>query len=96
MDLTFIKQQETGQDPVWVAEFEATSEFNLHIEGVYEGNVKIFQKGVQSGEYARSHGATPNSPSGRVYDYDLAALVYPKYIKVECATEPSLGVVTFK
>lgn len=30
-----------------------------------------------------------------VYDYDFVGMVYPKYIRVASATEPSLAVVTF-
>lgn len=90
MELAFVKVND-----LFVAEFEATGNFNLHIEGVYEGNVEVFQKGVQNGEYARTHGATPDSPYGRVYDYDFGGLIFPKYIKVECATQPASATVTF-
>lgn len=79
----------------WEAEFEATADFNLHIEGVKEGNVSVFQRGSAEGEYAFVRNSTPYpSLSVNVYDYDFAAVVYPKYIKVSCATEPTMAVVT--
>lgn len=90
MELNFIKN-ENG----WVAEFEASADFNLHIEGVIEGNVAIYQRGTSAGGYALVRGATPFPSYGNVYDMDFSALVYPKYIKVACATEPSRGVVTY-
>lgn len=78
----------------FVSEFEATGDFNLHIEGVLEGNVSVYQRGTSSGSYAYVKGSTPYPSAGNVYDYDFSALVYPKYIKVVCATEPSMAVVT--
>ena len=90
MELNFIKK-ENG----WVAEFEASADFNLHIDGVLEGNVQVYQRGTTSGGYALVRGATPYPTYGKAYDSDFSALVYPKFIKVVCATEPSYAVVTF-
>ena len=89
MEINFTKQ-----DGAWVAEFEATSDFNLHIEGVVEGNVKVYQRGSASGGYAYVRGATPYPSFSNIYDMDFSALVYPKYIKVVCATEPTMAEVT--
>lgn len=90
MDLIFTKQADR-----WVAEFIATDDFNLHIEGVVEGNVSVFQRGSESGNYAFVKEGTPYpSTYANVYDYDFAALIYPKFIKVSCATEPTSGIVT--
>ena len=90
MELNFTKENNG-----WVSEFEATADFNLHIEGVREGNVRIYQRGSASGDYAYVRGATPATTYGNVYDFDFSALVYPKFIKVECATEPTLAEVTY-
>lgn len=89
MDLNFTKQADR-----WVAEFIATDDFNLHIEGVVEGNVSVFQRGSESGNYAFVKEGTPHPSYANVYDYDFAALIYPKFIKVSCATEPTSGIVT--
>ena len=89
MDLIFTKQADR-----WVAEFLATDDFNLHIEGVVEGNVSVFQRGSESGNYAFVKEGTPHPSYANVYDYDFAALIYPKFIKVSCATEPTSGIVT--
>ena len=70
-------------------------DFNLHVEGVTDGNVALFQRGSSTGEYAYVRNASVYPSSGQVYDFDFAALVYPKFIKVSCATEPTSGVVTF-
>lgn len=82
------------KDNKFVAEFEVTGDFNLHLEGVVEGNVKVYQRGTDSGEYAYVRTATPYPSFSEVYDYDFSALVYPKYIKVECPVQPSKAIVT--
>ena len=88
MELTFQKSADR-----WIAEFEASADFNLHIEGVVEGNVSLFQRGTASGAYAYVKGATPSPSYSRCYDYDFTSLVYPKFIKVSCATEPTYAEV---
>lgn len=88
MELKFSKVKES-----WVAEFEATADFNLHIEGLPEGRVSIYQRGTNSGEYAYVKSATPYPSLGKTYDYDFSALVYPKFIKVVCESEPTFGEV---
>jgi hypothetical protein len=88
-----INFQKVGD--IFVSEFEVTADFNLHLEGVVEGNVKVYQRGTPSGGYAYVRTATPYPSFSKVYDFDLSALVYPKYIKVECPEQPSKAVVTF-
>lgn len=88
MDLQFQKEGN-----VWVAAFEATSDFNLHLERVENGAVKVLQSGTQGGEYDVAF--TRNIYEGEVFDYDFGALVYPKYIKVTSGSEVIRGVVTF-
>ena len=90
MELNFTKSQGS-----WVAEFEATSDFNMHIEGVAEGNISVYQRGTASGEYAFVRDSRKYPTFGKVYDCDFSAMVYPKFIKVECLTEPSSAEVTF-
>ena len=89
MDLNFTKQ-EGG----WVSEFEVTADFNLHIEGVAEGKVMVYQRGTADGQYAYVREATPYPSFANVYDFDFSALVYPKWIRVVCNVEPSKAVVT--
>ena len=47
MTLTFTKQ-----GTKYVAEFTATSDFNLHIEKTGGGKVTFFQRSTPNGEYA--------------------------------------------
>lgn len=46
MDLSFSK---VGNE--WVAEFEAPSDFNLHLERKDTGSLVVSQRGTSSGEY---------------------------------------------
>lgn len=89
MELTFSKLEE-----VWVSEFQVSGAFNLHIEGVLEGGVQVYQRGTGTGGYALVRGATPYPTYGTVYDSDFSALVYPKYIRVVCSNQPTMAVVT--
>jgi hypothetical protein len=90
MDLNFNKEGN-----VFVAEFEATADFNIHIEGVAEGKVYIYQRSTAEGEYAYVRAATPYPSFSKIYDCDFSALVYPKYIRVVTDAEPTMAVVTF-
>lgn len=88
MELNFVKE-----GTKWVSTFEATSDFNLHIERDKGGFLFVSQRTTQSGEYDSTKDAD-FSGSDLIIDYDFSALVYPKYIKVSCATEPTSGIVT--
>ena len=85
MELNFTKEGNK-----WVAEFEAPSDFNLHIEREQVAYINIMQRGSSNGEYdlAKSFSAD------KIFDYDFGALVYPKYIKVVSGSEVVKGEVT--
>jgi hypothetical protein len=86
--LTFTKTNNQ-----WVAEFEATADFNLHIERNDVGTLGIYQRGTASGNFAPVQGAVVQL--GKTYDADFSALVYPKYIKVVSASEVVNAEVTY-
>ena len=78
----------TKQGNVWVSEFEATGDFNLHLEGVDTRSIKISQSGTPEGKYDTVRDIDTYG-FDKVFDFDFSALVYPKWIKVECATQPT-------
>lgn len=88
MEITFEK---VGNQ--YVAEFEATNDFNLHIEREEIGTLEVYQRGTPEGKYdfAWSSGIGAR----KVIDYDFGALVYPKYIKVISESEVVKGEITF-
>ena len=88
MELNFIENE--NQD--WVAEFEATGDFNLHLERDQKGTIIILQKQNEEDEYAFSS-EFPNYY--KIFNYDFAALLYPKYIKVISDSKVIKGSVNF-
>lgn len=91
MELNFV---ETIEGKEWVAEFEVTSDFNLHLERVHGGSLVVSQRGTSSGEYAAAF-AKGVYEGKRVIDHDFGALVYPKWIKVVSGSEVINAIVTF-
>lgn len=88
MELTFEK---VGNQ--YVAEFQAPSDFNLHIEREEIGVLEVHQRGSEEGKYDF---AWSTGVSGRkVVDYDFGALVYPKWIKVVSGSEVVNASVNF-
>ena len=87
MELTFTK---VGKQ--YEAEFELSADANLHIEFESAAPVKLYQRTTGSGWDLVND---VKNAVGKVTDVDLQALIYPKYIKVSCATQPTMAVVTF-
>ena len=83
MELTFEK---VGNQ--YVAEFQAPSDFNLHIEREEIGVLEVHQRG----RYDFAWGTGVNGR--KVVDYDFGALVYPKWIKVVSGSEVVKAFVT--
>lgn len=82
MKINFIKESNNN----YVAEFEATADFNLHIEREEPGILALYQRTTISGKYAEIEG-TREYRYKEVYDCDFTGSVYPKYIKVVSASE---------
>lgn len=77
----------------WIAEFELTADAAIHIEGVKEGDVSLWQRSTASGKYAFVRDSRKTPTYGTVYDYEIPALITPKFIKVECMTKPTFAEV---
>lgn len=90
MNLNFVKDAQ-GK---WVAEFEASSDFNLHLERAVLSEVEVFQKTAGS-EFARVGGFPSHVAYMKVVDYDFSGVVYPKAIKIVTDTQPGTAIVTF-
>lgn len=76
----------------YVAEFEVTADFNLHIEREENGVIEVHQRGSEEGKYDFAWGTGVNGR--KVVDYDFGALVYPKFIKVVSGSEVIKAFVT--
>lgn len=91
MELVFIEVIE-GKE--WVAEFKATSDFNLHVERESGSYITLSQRGTENGEYATAW-AKGTYEGQSVIDYDFGALIYPKWIKVTSGSKVLSAKVTF-
>jgi hypothetical protein len=87
MELKFNKNGDA-----WVAEFEATDKFNLHMEGLLLGSFSILQR-TAGGKYTHVRDIPTYPRFDKVFDYDFNALVYPKFIKIVSETEPTYAEV---
>lgn len=90
MKLNFRKEK-----GVYVAEFEATSDFNLHVEREKEGSISVLQRTTPSGEYDSVYMGGYFDREHKTIDCDFVGAIYPKYIKVVSQAEVIKGEVTF-
>ena len=78
----------------WIAEFEANADFNLHIERQPVGDIYLYQKTAGSQyDIVKEFGYYRGGDA--ILDLDFVALVYPKWIKIECDSKPTTAIVTF-
>lgn len=89
MKLEFNK---TNQN-VYEAIFEATADFNIHLERKSTGIFIIKQSSIVDGAFDDAFNLGINARE--VIDYDFGALVYPKYIKVVSGSIVSKAELTF-
>ena len=78
----------------YVAEFEATTDFNLHIERSESGFLFVNQRTTSSGAYDSVKGASFNY-NDAVVDMDFTGAIYPKYIQVVSKVMPTMAIVTY-
>lgn len=87
----------TLEDGLFVAEFEATSRFNLHLERPASGSIYMKQKTVKDGSYVIVKDFGWNRDGDLIIDADCGqGAVYPKWIRIESAVKPSVAEVTFE
>lgn len=76
----------------WVAEFQATNSFNLHLEREGSGDISIYQKTVGN-KYA--HVEFDVLPHQKVVDVDFTGGIFPKDIRIVSESQPTMGFITF-
>lgn len=90
MNLTFTKQENW-----YVCEFEATNDFNIHIERADAGEMYFYQRSTSTGEYDFIKSVNWSMENDLIIDIDFVAAVYPKSIQIKSRTLPTLAEVTF-
>ena len=89
MEVSFVKE-----GTKYVGTFNATGDFNLHIEKNSKSFLYILQRTSSKGQYASLREAS-FSNAEEIIEFDYSASVYPKSIKIECSAEPIMCDVTF-
>jgi len=86
MDLIFNKTSNG-----WVAEFNAPTHFNLHLERKDAGRLDLYRKTSGSNyDYVR----IPYKGGSKVVDMDVP-VVMSRECKVVCDSEPTVAIITF-
>lgn len=86
MDLIFSKTSNG-----WVAEFNAPTHFNLHLERKDAGRLDLYRKTSGSNyDYVR----IPYKGGAKVVDMDVPVVMSREY-KVVCESEPTVAIITF-
>ena len=78
---------------VYVAEFQVTDDFNLHIEREQSGYLIVNQRTTAEGKYDSIRDGSFNY-GDPVVDIDFTGVIYPKYIQVISKVEPTYAEVT--
>lgn len=84
----------TQQGNAYVATFEATNAFNLHIERSQVGFIRMEQRTPEAGSYAPVDGFGGFSWD-KVLDVDFTGGLFPKSIRIISETQPTMAFVTF-
>ena len=83
MELNFTK---VGNG--YVAEFEASGSFNVHIETEEACGIAVMQRTSKSGSFAPVEVGGAQS-YGKVIDVDFSAVVWPKTIQIHVPYQPT-------
>lgn len=78
---------------IYSVEFVVTDNFNLHLERVSPDIFEMFQKTVESGEYAPIFDDS-KFKNHTVIDTDFVGYIFPKYIKIISFSEITNLVIT--
>lgn len=89
MELNFTKDGNA-----YVAEFEVSGDFNVHIETAEECTLNVFQRTGSTGAFAQVEDVRLKG-FNRVKDVDIEGPLLPKTIQIRLVVNPSVATVTF-
>lgn len=93
MELIFKESSQVlSGKPAYEVEFEASSDFSIHIERPAGGRFLVYQKSVANGKYSLVDGVGYQDYKD-VFDIDFAGSVYPKWIKIVSEVEPTYAAI---
>lgn len=84
--INFVKGEQ-----YYTAEFQINGPVNVHIERAEAGALYFRQRSIDHGSYDLINGANWNNRGDLTIDTAIQGVVYPIWIKIESASEPTLA-----
>ena len=84
--INFVKGEQ-----YYTAEFQINGPVNVHIERAEAGALYFRQRSINHGSYDLINGANWNNRGDLTIDTAIQGVVYPMWIKIESASEPTLA-----
>lgn len=84
--INFVKGEQ-----YYTAEFQIKGPVNIHIERAEAGALYFRQRSIDHGSYDLINGANWNNRGDLTIDTAIQGVVYPMWIKIESASEPTLA-----
>lgn len=84
--INFVKGEQ-----YYTAEFQINGPVNVHIERAEAGALYFRQRSIDHGSYDLINGANWNNRGDLTIDTAIQGVVYPMWIKIESASEPTLA-----
>ena len=91
MELTFTYKPELK---LYIAEFRADKEFNIHIERPEPGYISMQQNSAEGGKYAAVDDWGTQNNDKLIIDYESGYFVTPKFIKIISKVLPTYAAIT--
>lgn len=79
----------------YVATFEATADFALHIERNEPGALSMGITSVPDSQYALVENFPERARHQTIFEHSFIGAIYPLAVQIKSATEPVLASVTF-
>lgn len=90
MELQFSEKKYGNGQKYYEATAVVAADFNLHVERKKSEILQVYVTTVPDSEYSCAF----TDSAGEVFDHDFDGIVYPKYIKVQSWSEPTMAVIT--
>ena len=84
--INFVKGEQ-----YYTAEFQINGPVNVHIERAEAGALYFRQRSIDHGSYDLINGANWNNRGDLTIDTAIQGVVYPMWIKIESASEPTMA-----
>lgn len=90
MELQFSEKQYGNGQKYYEATAVVAADFNLHVERMKPEIIQVYVSTVPDAQMMCAY----TESAGEVFDHDFDGIVYPKCIKVQSWSEPTMAVIT--